>query len=177
MAGSVEKIGCSVGGTDLAFNWDIFTCYSVLFTMNSREQEGFTLIELMIVVAIIGILAAIAIPTYQDYTRRAYISEALVAASAVKTAMEEYHAANNLWPSTNASAGVPDATASRGSSIARLDIQVSGTVSIIDIEVSNKVAANAHIWLVPQSGTSGSYRWVCSADTILSGMMPSTCRP
>lgn len=164
-------------GTALANTAPTFTDDAFLFKMNERMQAGFTLIELMMVVAIIGILAAVAIPAYQDYTRRAYISEALVAASAAKTAMEEYHAANNAWPASNASAGIADATASRGSSIARLDIQASGSVSIIDIEVSSKVASGAHIWLVPQSSTSGSYRWSCSADSTLSRMMPSTCRP
>lgn len=141
-----------------------------------KLQSGFTLIELMIVVAIIGILAAIAIPAYQDYTRRAYISEVLVAASAVKVAVEEYHAANGSWPTSNASAGIADATASRGSSIARLDVQASGAVSVISVEVSSKIFSGAHVWLTPQTTTSGSYRWVCSGDNDLTRLLPSNCR-
>ena len=141
-----------------------------------NRQSGFTLIELMIVIAIIGILAAIAIPAYQDYTRRAYISEVLVAASAAKTAMEEYHAANGGWPASNASAGIADATASRGSTIARLDVQASGAVSIINVEVSSKIFSGAHVWLTPQATTSGSYRWVCSGDNDLTRLLPSNCR-
>jgi len=156
-----------------------------------NRQSGFTLIELMIVIAIIGILAAMAIPAYQDYTRRAYISEVLVAASAAKVAVEEYHAANGSWPASNASAGIAangswpasnasagiaDATASRGGSIARLDVQASGAVSIINVEVSSKVASGAHVWLTPQATTSGSYRWVCSGDNDLTRLLPSNCR-
>ncbi len=67
-----------------------------------RVQQGFTLIELMIVVAIIGILAAIAIPAYQDYTIRAKVSEGLNLASAAKTSVAEYRVTNGAWPTSNA---------------------------------------------------------------------------
>ena len=70
-----------------------------------KYQQGFTLIELMIVVAIIGILAAIAIPAYQDYTVRAKVSEAVVAASAAKAAVSEFAVSQNALPTTAAAAG------------------------------------------------------------------------
>ena len=73
-----------------------------------KEQQGFTLIELMIVVAIIGVLAAIAIPAYQDYTIRAQVSEGLTLASGAKVAVEDYYAQHGDWPNNNAAAGVED---------------------------------------------------------------------
>ncbi|HGJ9913679.1 TPA: pilin, partial [Neisseria gonorrhoeae] len=69
-------------------------------------QKGFTLIELMIVIAIVGILAAVALPAYQDYTARAQVSEAILLAEGQKSAVTEYYLNNGIWPANNTSAGV-----------------------------------------------------------------------
>ncbi|EMT4996901.1 pilin, partial [Neisseria gonorrhoeae] len=69
-------------------------------------QKGFTLIELMIVIAIVGILAAVALPAYQDYTARAQVSEAILLAEGQKSAVTEYYLNHGEWPKDNASAGV-----------------------------------------------------------------------
>ncbi|ENV8274327.1 pilin, partial [Neisseria gonorrhoeae] len=69
-------------------------------------QKGFTLIELMIVIAIVGILAAVALPAYQDYTARAQVSEAILLAEGQKSAVTEYYLNNGEWPENNDSAGV-----------------------------------------------------------------------
>ncbi|EPI7923374.1 pilin, partial [Neisseria gonorrhoeae] len=69
-------------------------------------QKGFTLIELMIVIAIVGILAAVALPAYQDYTARAQVSEAILLAEGQKSAVTEYYLNNGEWPANNTSAGV-----------------------------------------------------------------------
>ncbi|EQB1669855.1 pilin, partial [Neisseria gonorrhoeae] len=69
-------------------------------------QKGFTLIELMIVIAIVGILAAVALPAYQDYTARAQVSEAILLAEGQKSAVTEYYLNNGKWPENNGDAGV-----------------------------------------------------------------------
>ncbi|EMT5257092.1 pilin [Neisseria gonorrhoeae] len=72
-------------------------------------QKGFTLIELMIVIAIVGILAAVALPAYQDYTARAQVSEAILLAEGQKSAVTEYYLNNGKWPENNDKAGTDDA--------------------------------------------------------------------
>ncbi|ENW4229393.1 prepilin-type N-terminal cleavage/methylation domain-containing protein, partial [Neisseria gonorrhoeae] len=69
-------------------------------------QKGFTLIELMIVIAIVGILAAVALPAYQDYTARAQVSEAILLAEGQKSAVTEYYLNHGIWPANNGNAGV-----------------------------------------------------------------------
>ncbi|ENS8332839.1 pilin [Neisseria gonorrhoeae] len=77
-------------------------------------QKGFTLIELMIVIAIVGILAAVALPAYQDYTARAQVSEAILLAEGQKSAVTEYYLNHGKWPENNTSAGVASATDIKG---------------------------------------------------------------
>ncbi|MDR1662653.1 MAG: prepilin-type N-terminal cleavage/methylation domain-containing protein, partial [Azoarcus sp.] len=79
-----------------------------------RVQQGFTLIELMIVVAIIGILAAIALPAYQDYTARAQMSEGFSLAGGQKLAVSEYHSNYGHYPTDNSVAGVAQAASITG---------------------------------------------------------------
>ncbi|HGM0608614.1 TPA: pilin, partial [Neisseria gonorrhoeae] len=77
-------------------------------------QKGFTLIELMIVIAIVGILAAVALPAYQDYTARAQVSEAILLAEGQKSAVTEYYLNHGTWPKDNGSAGVANPTEIKG---------------------------------------------------------------
>lgn len=140
------------------------------------QQQGFTLIELMIVVAIIGILAAIAIPAYQDYTRRAYLTEALGLASAAKHAVEEFHAAKGFWPASNASAGLSAPGSYAGASVNALEVRASGTEMLIAVLLNEKVASGAEAWLIPQVA-SGGYLWRCTGSSAeIRRLMPTNCR-
>jgi type IV pilus assembly protein PilA len=96
--------------------------------MLKQVQKGFTLIELMIVVAIIGILAAIAIPAYQDYTIRAQVTEGLNLAGAVKTSIAEQYANSGVWPATLASLGIT--TVPKGKYVSSIAV-TAGTIQIL----------------------------------------------
>lgn len=139
-----------------------------------KVQQGFTLIELMIVVAIIGILAAIAIPAYQDYTKRAHVSEGLQLAGSAKTAVTEYFSANGKMPTSNASAGMASATEITGNAVESVAV---GTSGVILITYNAKVASNAELTITP-TASSGSITWACAASgTILQAKwLPASCR-
>ncbi|EMS2333706.1 pilin [Neisseria gonorrhoeae] len=85
-------------------------------------QKGFTLIELMIVIAIVGILAAVALPAYQDYTARAQVSEAILLAEGQKSAVTEYYLNHGEWPENNASAGVASPTDIKGKYVQKVEV-------------------------------------------------------
>lgn len=142
--------------------------------MNSKIQQGFTLIELMIVVAIIGILAAIAIPAYQDYTKRARVTEGLSLASAAKTSVSEYYASNNAFPDNNASAGL--ATTISGTSVSDVQLSTSGVITITYKPVVDSTTNK--LQLTPTAG-SGAVTWKCAAPAtngVPSNWLPSNCR-
>lgn len=141
-----------------------------------KIQQGFTLIELMIVVAIIGILAAVALPAYQDYTVRARVSEALVAASAAKVTVAENAsngvALNNGWVA-------PTATVNLQS------VAINSTNGEITLTTTSR-AGNGNIVFVPTAGgaalASGTVptdriSWNCTTGTLLSRYRPAECRP
>jgi len=138
-----------------------------------KKQAGFTLIELMIVVAIIGILAAIAIPAYQDYTKRAHVSEGLNLASAAKNAVTEYQNSMGLWPSANTTAGIATSTSITGNAVNSVAIGGNG---VITITYNTAVLSGSQVALIP-TYTGGSVAWTCSpGSTMSNNWLPSNCR-
>ena len=143
--------------------------------MKMQKQQGFTLIELMIVVAIIGILAAVAIPAYQDYTVRAKVTEGLSLASAGKTAVSEYFSANGTLPTDNTTAGMAQPTEISGNSVKQVAVDANG---VITVTFSTKPITDKTLQLTPTT-TAGKITWKCEtgATAGLEGKyLPSSCR-
>ncbi|HRD71348.1 MAG: pilin [Legionella sp.] len=134
------------------------------------RQKGFTLIELMIVIAIIGILAAIAIPAYQDYTIRARVAEGLNLASSAKLAVSETTITNNAIPATQAETGY--VTPAPTENVASIAIS-AGTITI----TYTPAAGNGTLTMVPTLQTNGDVSWDCTGGTLLPKYRPASCRP
>jgi type IV pilus assembly protein PilA len=153
--------------------------YKTAGEQNMKKQQGFTLIELMIVVAIIGILAAIALPAYQDYTTRSRIAEGLSLAAGAKTGIVETFSSTGVWPATNTSAGVPLANTITGAAVDSVTISAAST-SVITIEYDQTVipgaAAAARRMTLTAADAGGSVTWTCSRGTIEPTLVPANCR-
>ena len=143
--------------------------------MECRKRiEGFTLIELMIVIAIIGILAAIAIPAYQNYLVRAQVTEGLSLATGAKTAVWDFYSYSGRYPSNNQSAGLASAQSITSTYVSKVDV-AGGQIKVT---FGNKVnaAINGEALLLSPQTTAGSITWRCYSADIATRYMPSSCR-
>src|SRR5690349_20404063 len=135
-------------------------------------QKGFTLIELMIVVAIIGILAAIAIPAYQDYTIRSQVTEGLNLAGAVKAAVAETYSQTGSWPADLKAAGVVDASGNQtppsGKYVTGVTIS-AGTILVAYGNQANKNILGQSLSLKPFVSPNADVVWVCGKASTPSG--------
>ena len=149
-----------------------------------KKQQGFTLIELMIVVAIIGILAAIAIPAYQDYTIRAQVSEGLNLSGGAKAAVTEYFQDRGVLPGDNSTAGLAAAGDISGKYVESVGVGTDGSGNAGEIQVTfDSDTLDAHetlngnsILLTPDTTNPGSVGWVCTGSGILNKHLPAACR-
>src|SRR5688572_12445238 len=140
-----------------------------------KPSQGFTLIELMIVVAIIAILAAIAIAQYQDYAIRAQVAEGASLADGAKSSIVEFLQNNGRFSANNASYGL----ATNTSIVGRYVVGLDAAGGIIDVEFGNQAHANitgGHLLLSPVTH-AGSVEWICNrSNTLSEKYVPPVCR-
>lgn len=142
-----------------------------------KVQQGFTLIELMIVVAIIGILAAIALPAYQDYTIRAKVSEVIGLAAKDKASISEYYISQGGMPTTVAMAGVSTSSNQSTYTSAIAFNSVSTTVAEMQYTLTNLGGtANTKTIFFRGTGSADGVQWICTGGTLEDKYRPANCR-
>ncbi|MCP1659126.1 pilin [Neisseria perflava] len=140
-------------------------------------QKGFTLIELMIVIAIVGILAVIALPAYQDYTGRAQVSEAVTLMEGQKSAVVEYYADHGTFPTSNDEAGI--ASTITGKYVQSVVVGANGVITATMASSDTNADVQGKTVALTPKAEDGSFTWTCAAPTtdgVDSKFLPSSCR-
>ena len=141
----------------------------------SLSSRGFTLIELMIVVAIVGILAAVAIPAYSDYTTRAQVSEALNLGGAARTAVSESYISAGAWPADNAAAGIGPATDIKGKYVDSVAVAANQiTVSFRGAPPAAPGIQGRTLLLTGGTSANGDVAWQCGSKPMAGSITAGT---
>jgi type IV pilus assembly protein PilA len=144
--------------------------------MNKSTQKGFTLIELMIVIAIVGILAAVALPAYQDYTIRARMAEPMALFGQAKTGVAEYYITNGIMPTTATQAGLrTDIDTDIVASLTYANNRITITIN----DVGGDTATNNTVMFSLKDTSAGTPEWTCKgglSTPITSKYLPANCR-
>ncbi|MDZ7748787.1 MAG: pilin [Halofilum sp. (in: g-proteobacteria)] len=140
------------------------------------HERGFTLIELMIVIAIIGVLAAVAIPAYQNYVARAQVSEGLRMASDFKTSVSQIHGETaSLDPIDSGAEGLPAAGSVTGNYVSSIEV-ADGVITVTFNTTTAYAGVGGNTLVLTPDVGGGSIEWRCSSPGIPSQYLPSTCR-
>lgn len=142
-----------------------------------KMQKGFTLIELMIVVAIIGILAAVAIPQYQDYTIRTQVAEGMSLADEAKKAVNDFYSARGRLPTNNASAGIAASASISGNYVTSVAIGASGGITVTYGNRANQNIDGETLGIGVARNAAGGIVWLCGTQATPGGATAAAGQP